>query len=179
MDRSVCHNWGWILAFGVASTILGTFAIISPFVATLAGVITLGAILITFGVVEFVQVFTGKIPHHKILNIALGILTAVAGLMLIYNPLAGALSLTLFIATFLIVIGVFKIIFALARKYSNWGWILCNGIINIILGILIYYQWPVSGLWVIGLFIGIDLIMYGWALIGFALRLRTMCNELD
>lgn len=177
MERSICKNWGWILAFGVASVILGTLAILSPFIATLAGVITLGAILITYGIVEFVQAVSGKIPNHKLLNIALGILTFAAGLMLIFNPLAGALSLTLFVATFLILMGVFKIVFAFARHYEHWVWILINGITSVILGVLIYYQWPVSGLWIIGLFIGIDLIMNGWTLIVFSWRLKTLCSR--
>ena len=77
---------------------MGTFAILSPFVATLAGVITLGILLLAFGIVEFIQAVSGKIPTHRILNVVLGILTAGAGLTLILYPFTGALSLTLFIS---------------------------------------------------------------------------------
>lgn len=174
MEKSICTNWGWVLAFGIASVVLGTIAIISPFVATLAGVITLGAILIASGTIEFIQVLTGTIPHHRILNIVLGVLTIAAGLLLILHPLQGALSLTLFIAAFLVIVGIAKTVFSLTLEYKHWVWLLFNGIMSIILGTLIYYQWPVSGLWVIGLFIGIDLIMNGWVLIGIAIRLRSI-----
>lgn len=170
------NNWGWILAFGAISAALGTFAILSPFVATIAGVITLGILLLAFGIVEFIQAVSGKIPTHRILNIVLGILTAGAGLTLILYPFTGALSLTLFIAIFLVFIGICKIIFSLTLNYEHWILLLLNGIASVILGSLIYYQWPVSGLWIIGLFIGIDLIMYGWTLIALALKIRTVRN---
>jgi uncharacterized membrane protein HdeD (DUF308 family) len=80
--------------------------------------------------------------------------------------------MTVFIATFLLIGGLFQLISALAVHASGWGWHVADGLITAILGVLVLAQWPASGLWVIGLFVGIDLIFYGGAWIAIALGLR-------
>jgi uncharacterized membrane protein HdeD (DUF308 family) len=76
-------------------------------------------------------------------------------------------------AIFLMVGGVFRIISALADRFSGWGWVLLNGVVTLMLGILIYKGWPETGLWAIGLFIGIEMIFNGWAWIMLAAVLRS------
>jgi uncharacterized membrane protein HdeD (DUF308 family) len=93
--------------------------------------------------------------------------------MIVEQPKEGAIQLTLIIALFLIVSGIFRIVFAVVERFTGWGWVLLNGAVTLFLGMLIYKQWPLSGLWVIGLFIGIDLIFNGWAWIMLAIGLRT------
>jgi uncharacterized membrane protein HdeD (DUF308 family) len=68
--------------------------------------------------------------------------------------------------------GVFRIVFALSERFAGWPWVLLNGAVTLMLGFLIYKQWPASGLWVIGLFVGIELIFNGWAWVMLALGLR-------
>jgi uncharacterized membrane protein HdeD (DUF308 family) len=95
------------------------------------------------------------------------------GLMLLVDPLKGALALTLILAVFLLVEGIFKIITAFrVRDHRGWGWLLASGIVSVVLGVMIWAQWPASGLWVIGLLVGIQLLFTGWSLVMLALVAR-------
>ena len=89
-------------------------------------------------------------------------------------PWAGALALTIVLAVFLIVEGIFKIMMAMrVRDHSGWGWLLASGVLSVILGVLIWAEWPASGLWVIGLLVGIQLLFTGWSLVMLALAARA------
>jgi uncharacterized membrane protein HdeD (DUF308 family) len=108
---------------------------------------------------------------------ALKLVTAIvyiaAGISLLAYPLAGAVVLTLVLAIFWTVAGVVKIIHAVSTRHEpNWGWTLFNGIVTLILGLIVWSMWPMASLWVLGLFVGIDLILAGWTIIalGFAAR---------
>ncbi|MGH7837935.1 MAG: HdeD family acid-resistance protein, partial [Candidatus Binataceae bacterium] len=89
-------------------------------------------------------------------------LYVVAGFLMITNPAMAAVSLTLLIAMFLIVAGIVRLFAAFSTPLHHRGWLILNGIISIVLGIMIWDSWPSSALWVIGLFIGIELIFDGW-----------------
>ena len=88
--------------------------------------------------------------------------------------MASAMALTLLMAMLFLIGGIFRIIVALAVPMHHWGWLLLSGVINVLLGVLIWRQYPWSGLWVIGLFIGIDLFFSGWSLVMLALTARSM-----
>jgi uncharacterized membrane protein HdeD (DUF308 family) len=97
-----------------------------------------------------------------LLQLSIGILNIIVGLLIIANPGASALALTLLMAAFFMVGGVFRIVSAAQHHFPGRGWAMFSGVVNIILGILIWAQWPSSAFWVIGMFIGIDLIFTGW-----------------
>jgi uncharacterized membrane protein HdeD (DUF308 family) len=103
-----------------------------------------------------------------------GVLYLVVGFMFIRNPVEAAATLTLMLALALMFVGIMRIIVAVSSGSQHWVWLLLNGIITLVLGILILNQWPESGLWVIGLFIGIDMIFYGWALVMLAIGVRSL-----
>lgn len=88
-------------------------------------------------------------------------------------PATAAISVTLWIAAFCLIAGLFKMLAALIIRFYEWGWASFNGAITFLLGILIYANWPLSGLWVVGLFIGVDLILAGWSWVVLALSART------
>jgi hypothetical protein len=100
------------------------------------------------------------------------ILFGVLALIFLVRPMITAEVLTLVMALFFLVGGLFQIVGSAVLGFSGWGWHLIDGLITIVLGLMILAQWPASGLWVIGLFIGIDLIFYGLAWIAIALGLR-------
>jgi uncharacterized membrane protein HdeD (DUF308 family) len=100
------------------------------------------------------------------------ILFGVTGALLVTRPVISAEVATIFMAMFFLIGGLFQLVSALVVHVEGWGWQVADGIIAFILGVLVIAQWPVSGLWVIGLFVGIDLIFYGAAWIAFALRLH-------
>jgi uncharacterized membrane protein HdeD (DUF308 family) len=100
------------------------------------------------------------------------VLSVVVGLLFLRAPLGALASLTLLAACFLMVGGLFKVVAAVAYRFAAWGWTLAGGVIDVILGLLIWREWPASALWVIGLYVGIDLVFRGfnWVALGLALR---------
>jgi uncharacterized membrane protein HdeD (DUF308 family) len=108
------------------------------------------------------------------IDLLTGILYVVVGFMIVANPGAAAITLTLLIALFLIFTGIFRIVVALMTRFPHWGWLALHGLVNLLLGIAIWRQWPLSGLWVIGLFVGIDMVFNGWSLVMLGLTARRL-----
>jgi uncharacterized membrane protein HdeD (DUF308 family) len=159
------RSWGWFLVLGILEIILGTVAVGASFFATLVTVVFFGWLLLAGGILSAGHAFWRKHWKGFFFELATGILYVVAGLMMVGNPLAAAATLTLLIAMFLLMQGIFRIIVALSGHLEHWGWVMLNGLITAGLGIMIWRQWPSSALWVIGLFIGIEMILYGWSLV--------------
>jgi uncharacterized membrane protein HdeD (DUF308 family) len=96
------------------------------------------------------------------------------GLLLVMRPVISAEVVTAVMAMFFMIGGLFQLVGSLIIAPPGWGWQAADGIITFGLGLLVFAQWPASGLWLVGLFVGIDLIFYGCASIALALELRTM-----
>ena len=173
MPPELVHYWGWFLAFGIGLVALGVAAVARAFTATIASMLFFGWLLVIAAVIEIVQaVMVGHWAgffHHLLFAILFG----VAGLLLVTRPLISAEALTFVMAIFFLIGGLFELIGSFIVALPGWGWQAADGIITIVLGGLVLAQWPASGLWVIGLFIGIDLIFYGLAWIALALGLRA------
>jgi uncharacterized membrane protein HdeD (DUF308 family) len=153
---------------------LGSICIVEPLVPSLASVIFLGFLLLAGGIIQIVSsVWAGR-WSGTLLHILIGVLYLVVGYMVIDAPGLSLLVLTKFIAIFLIIGGVFRIVSALMVRFHHWGWVLLNGGVTLFLGIVINRQLPEAALWVIGLFIGIEMIFNGWAWIMMALGLRSL-----
>jgi len=167
-------NRGWFLALGILFIIAGTLAIIYDVAATMLSVLFFGWILIAVGAIEAVQSFRQVKWGGFFLHLIGGILALVVGFHLVRSPAAGALVLTLIMAVYFLVIGIIRAVTAVTLRFPNWGWVLLSGVVTFILGILIKQQWPYSGLWVIGLFIGIDLIFSGWSYVMLALAAKKV-----
>ncbi len=165
-------KWGWFVALGILLVVGGTIAVGSAYYLTVFSVMFLGWLLIIGGVFEVLHAFGCKQWGGFFIDLLTGLLYIVVGFMCVANPGATAVALTLLIAMFLIFGGIFRIAIALATRYEHWGWLLLHGAVSLLLGISIWRQWPVSGLWVIGLFVGIDLILNGWSLIMLGLIAR-------
>ncbi len=168
------HNWGWFLLLGIIFIALGVLAVASPILVTVDAVIVLGALLLTAGVLQVIYAFFIREWSGFFLSLLSGFLYAAVGFMLAMHPAAGALTLTILLATFYMVGGLFRIIGSVMTRFESWGWALFSGIIKFTLGLLIFLGWPSTGLWVIGLFIGIDLIVYGWFWTLLALGARSI-----
>jgi uncharacterized membrane protein HdeD (DUF308 family) len=171
------RNWGWFLALGIILMVFGTIALGSSVLVTMASVLFFGWLLLFMGIIEAVQAFWQRQWGGLLLHLLSGILTGVVGLIFVANPGAGALVLTLILAVFFMVAGLFRILAALTMRFPYWGWLLVSGLITLVLGLLIWRPWPLSGLWVIGLFIGIDMIFSGWSWVMAALAARRRSPE--
>jgi uncharacterized membrane protein HdeD (DUF308 family) len=143
---------------------------------TFISVIFLGVIIMTAGMIVLIDALTfWRIKMSGFaLHVFMGIVYIAGGLMLIDNPLAGSVSLTLLLGILYIALGAFRTIYALTHRAPRWSLSLLNGIISFILGILILSNWPNSSLYIIGLFVGIDLLMCGWVYIMSALAARAI-----
>jgi uncharacterized membrane protein HdeD (DUF308 family) len=171
---ALSRNWGWLLALGILMIILGVFAIGAPAVATVAVQLALGWILMIGGIAQGIHAFMVKGWGGFLLELLSAALYLVVGILLLVNPVEGALALTIVLAVFLIVEGIFKLIMAFrVRDHRGWGWLLASGILSLILGVLIWAEWPASGVWVIGLLVGIQLLFTGWSLVMLALAARA------
>lgn len=171
--EEVKRKWGWFLALGILLILLGTVALGSAFLMSVFSMLFLGWMMIVGGVLEAFHAFTCKRWSGFFIDLLTGLLYVVVGFMVVGNPGAAAVTLTLLIAMFLIFGGIFRIVVALVLRYPHWGWVLIHGAVNLLLGILIWQQWPVSGLWVIGMFVGIDMIFNGWSLVMLGLAARS------
>jgi len=102
------------------------------------------------------------------------VLFGVVGLLIIWRPVVTAEVLTLLMGAFFLATGLFQIVAPAVISLPDWGWHVLNGIITLLLGFFVLAQWPVTGLWVIGLFVGVELLFYGVAWVALALHLRAM-----
>jgi uncharacterized membrane protein HdeD (DUF308 family) len=174
IPHEIVQYWGWFLAFGIAVTLLGIAAVVRSFAATVVSMLFFGWLLVLAGGIEVAQAvmvghWAGFFQH-----LLAAILFGIAGLLLVTQPMKSAEVLTMFMAMFFLVGGLFQVVGSIAVALPGWGWQVADGLITMVLGLLILSGWPASGLWVIGLFIGIDLIFYGLAWIALALGLRSM-----
>jgi uncharacterized membrane protein HdeD (DUF308 family) len=167
-------NWLWFVVLGVALVVLGTVALGAVVVASLAAAVAIGALVLVGGVFETVGAFWCRAWSGFFLHLLSGVLSVVIGLIFLRAPVGALAALTLLLAMFLMVGGVFKIVTALSYRFAAWGLALLSGVIDLILGVLIWQEWPESALWVIGLFLGINLIFRGVNWIGLGLALRSL-----
>jgi uncharacterized membrane protein HdeD (DUF308 family) len=165
-------NWLWFVVLGCVLVALGIIALGSVVIASLAAAVAIGILLLLAGVGEVIGAFWCRGWSGFFLELLSGVLSIVVGLLFVRAPLNALAALTLLIACFLMVGGIFKIVAALSYRFAAWGWSLASGIIDVILGVMIWQEWPASALWVIGLFVGINLLFRGinWIALGLALR---------
>jgi uncharacterized membrane protein HdeD (DUF308 family) len=174
--QHVRNQWWCFLLLGIALVVVGSFCIAEPLVPSLASVVALGFLLMAAGIIQVVSSFWAGKWSGMLLHMLIGVLYGVVGYMIIDAPGLSMLLLTKFIAIFLVVTGVFRIVAALFVRFQDWGWVLVNGCVTLLLGIIINRQLPEAALWVIGLFIGIEMLFNGWAWIMLAIGLRSIAQ---
>lgn len=167
-------DWWWFLLLGILLVVLGIVAIAYPAVFTVGSVIVLGILLIVGGGATIISSFWAGKWSALLLQLLVGILYVVAGMAVMDAPAESIVVMTLFVAAFFIVAGLFRIVSSLLLRFSQWGWVLLNGVVTLLLGIIIYRQWPEASIWVLGLLIGVDMLFYGWTWIMLSLVLRGL-----
>jgi len=165
-------NWLWFVLLGVALILVGGVALGSEVIASLATAIAIGALMLISGVTETIGAFWCKGWSGFFFLLLSDILSIIVGVLFLRAPVGALLALTMLLACFLLVGGLFRIIAALSYRFAAWGWSLVSGVIDVILGLMIWQQWPASALRVIGLFLGISLVFRrcNWISLGLALR---------
>jgi uncharacterized membrane protein HdeD (DUF308 family) len=165
----ISSKWGWIMAGGLLMVILGIVGLSMEFTMTVVSVLYFGIMMVMGGAMILISAFQAEGWKSKLGHLLIGLLYIAAGVVMIMEPQGSAVWFTLFIAAYLFVVGILRIITSFQmRGASGWGWTLLAGISAIILAFMIYAEWPYSGLWAIGLFVSIDLLMQGISLISIA-----------
>lgn len=172
--ESLRGEWGWFALLGIALVVLGFVALGSLVVASLATAVFIGALLLIGGVAEVVGTFWFRSRRGLLLHLLAGILSAVVGLLFLTAPVDALLALTLLLTAMLLFSGIIYIVAAVGFRFTGWGHLLLGGIIDLVLGVMIWQAWPAAALWVIGLIVGINLIFRGVHWLGFGLTLRTL-----
>ncbi len=167
------RNWGWLLGLGILLVILGCIGLSMTVGLTMASMVLLGVLLLIGGCSQIIDVFKSRRWKAVAWHALIGLLYLVGGIIIIYDPVLASEVITVLIAWVLIIIGISRLIMAsILRDEAGWGWLVLAGVAAIVLGILILVQWPYSGLWVIGLFISIEMLINGWSSILIALAIK-------
>jgi uncharacterized membrane protein HdeD (DUF308 family) len=167
------RNWGWLLALGILFLVLGMIGIGMAVALTVASLLVFGVLLAAGGVVQLIEAFKNTGWKSVLWHVLIAALYIVAGIIVFTNPVLASKVFTLMLAGAILFIGVFRVIVAFQhRGTSGWGWTLLAGLISIVLAVLIFQSWPVSALWLIGMFVAIDLIVSGWSYVFLALAAR-------
>jgi uncharacterized membrane protein HdeD (DUF308 family) len=159
---AIRRNWGWFVFLGVALIILGMVALGYPLLVTGATVVVIGWLLIFAGVVHGVHAFGTQTWGSMLWHLLVGVLDIIVGIWLLVNPTGGALTLTLLIAILLVVSGIVQIVASITYRLPSWVWGVLSGVISVVLGGMVWRQWPISAIWFIGMAVGIMLIFRGW-----------------
>jgi uncharacterized membrane protein HdeD (DUF308 family) len=173
-------RWGWIVALGVVYMICGFIALGSVVLATVVSVTLIGVMMLLSGVFEIISAFQMKSWGRFFVWILLGVLYAVAGVLAFVDPLLVAGVLTLMLGAALVATGIVRIVLAFQMKGgAPWAWIAISGLITTLLGAIILIHWPVSSLYVLGIFLGVDLMFAGasWISLGLMLRRRRSTEQ--
>jgi uncharacterized membrane protein HdeD (DUF308 family) len=162
------HKWGWLLVLGIALIVLGAFVLAHAVLATLVSTLLIGWLLVIGGVIEVVHSFGVRKWSGFLLELLLAILYVVAGFIILSAPAGSALMLTLVIAAYLLVGGIFRVISAISLRFPGWGWLVFSGVVAAALGAAVWRNWPATGLWFLGLCVGVELIVQGasWFALG-------------
>jgi len=178
MLGTIKRHAGLGMALGIGIVIAGVLAVISPFIAGLSVTIAVGVLMIAAGVSRLFLAFKMGTFGRGLLMFVLGALTLVAGGYLVARPGMGLATLTLVLAAYLFVDGVFEIIYAFRlRPIKGWGWRLFSGIAALALGIMIWRQFPVSGMWAVGTITGIHMIFAGSSMASLSRAARSEVKE--
>jgi uncharacterized membrane protein HdeD (DUF308 family) len=168
------ESWGWFLVLGIALAVLGVCCAAFNVAATVATVLVFGWLLLISGVIQLVHAFRAGAWSGFPLYLLSALFRGFTGFVLIRFPVMGAEALTVVLASFFIVTGVFRALASAMLKFPRWGWAAFSGVITAVLGFILLAQMPISGVWFIGFAIGVDLICDGIATIGFAAAIHRV-----
>lgn len=165
---------------GALLIILGIVAIAQPAVSTIFAETWFALILASAGAAKLVYGFQTRNEGGLVWKLLLGVLYVATGVMLFVYPLTGILTLTLLLGGFLLTEGVFELILAFRlRPQQNWTWSLVNGIVTLVLGGMVWFQWPFNAPWLIGTLVGVSVLFTGISRVMLSLNARSALNPSD
>jgi len=164
--------------FGVIAIILGVLAMLAPGITGLSIATVVGMLVVVGGIVRMIWAFKAGSLGKGLLMFAIGGLTLLCGIALVANPLFASGTLTIMLAAYFVVDGIFEIAAGFqARPASGSGWMLFGGVVSVLLGIMIWRQFPLSGAYAIGVLVGIKLFFVGLMMVTGGSVVRSAARE--
>ena len=179
--KAIGLHWRLFLFHGVALIVLGVLAVAAPVVATVAVEIFVGWLFLIGGIVGLVAIFSSHDVPAFLWSLLTAALSVAVGVLLIWKPIAGVMSLTIALTAFFIAEGVFQAVTSIAYRSSmsgSWGWMLASGVADLVLAALIIMGLPFSAAWVLGLLVGVNLITSGVAITMVAFEGRDLAKRI-
>ena len=178
-DAAAKHRKSFI-ALGILSLILGIVGLFMSVAVTLASTVIFGVFTVIAGILFFVEAFAQDGFGSKLLMSLVSVMYIIGGAVMTIHPTISAVWITLFMAFFFIFIGIVRIVSGLMMRQESPAWfaIVINGVLGLLLGVLMYSGWPASGLWVIGMFVSIELIMQGVTVIAIANGVKRLAQNI-
>ena len=175
------RKWGWLLALGILMLVTGSIGLVQSVTMTLVTVLFFGAIIMVNGTFALVQTIMDREKkwRGKMVHVLLAVLYIGAGALILVNPVAASAALTLLLGGMFLAMGIIRMIYGFQLRKLGWKWLMpvIIGAVDILFAIILGISWPVSGLWVIGIMVSIELLMYGWMLTFTALTVRKMAKQ--
>jgi len=181
LRTAIRENWKWFVFQGIVMLILGCLAVAEPVIASVAVDIYVGWLFMFSGLLGLVAMFSARDASAFFWMLLTAALSLAVGIMLIWKPAEGTVSLTLVLTAFFIAEGAFQIAATLSYRDvmpNSWGWLLASGLTDLLLAGLIIYSWPASASWTLGLLVGINLITTGLAIVMTSMEVRNVAKAL-
>lgn len=164
---------------GILTILLGVMAMAAPLASGLAIATVVAVLLVVAGGCQLVFAFGAGSLGNGVVRFLFGAITLVGGASILARPLLGLASITLLLAGYFVIEGIFETIAALqVRPEAGWGSLLVGGLMSLILGVMIWRNWPLSGAWAIGILVGVRLLMAGWTMVALGAAGRGLAREL-
>jgi uncharacterized membrane protein HdeD (DUF308 family) len=175
--RDAVHDhWKFLLFQGGVMVVLGILAVVAPAIATIAVDVSIGGLFLFSGIVGLLAMFSVRNAPAFFWALLTAALSFVVGVLLLWRPVEGAVSLTIVLTAFFVAEGIVQIAGSFSYRDvlpGTWGWMLASGIADLALAAIIIMSWPLSAAWALGLIVGINLITSGWALVITAIEGRS------
>ena len=172
--RDMRRGWFWFVALGVLLIFVGLLALTYPVLATFTTVSVFGFMLLAGAAVEVGSSLWARRWGGFFLHLLCGVLYLFLGMVLIEHPGQGAAVYTFLLAVFFVATGLFRSVYAVAHRFSGWGWTLLSGLVTLLLGVIVWRQFPLSALWLIGTFVGIEMLFNGWSWVMLGLAVKNV-----
>lgn len=174
MPTTSTRSAGWSIFLGVLLLLAGILAILVPFFAGIAASVFFGWLVLFAGVAHLIYAWSERRAGVILWQILIGIVYIIAALYMLVLPVAGVVALTLVLAFYIALEGVFELaVFTRLRRLRGAVWFLIDGLVSLLLAGLIFFHWPSSSLWAVGTLVGVSLLFSGIARLTLPITLRT------
>lgn len=168
--------WGWMLAYGLLLVLIGGLAIAQPFITSFAAGLFLGCVLLGSGIVNLIAGITNHGWHGRWLDILWGLLSILAGGVMLWNPMVGAFTLVWTMGVWFIISGILELLFGFGLSYQR-GWLLIVGLADLVLGLYLLFARPIEALIILAVFVGVSFVLRGLSLCILAFDVRSILKK--